>query len=179
MAHYTCNSTALFQAALQQRFFTIDQCEILVEALSQVTYGVIDSQRDGFTALNTFIGSGVKGKNLFTRSKRFPETDEDIYLSMYDHQVQRTLTALSTVLSFRLTNVAKDTNQGVTAGSSRGGGNASGQDYKDVANDQATQDNTKRFEELRRQFCGYLNDNLRLKNQHSVERDLSLHWHTT
>lgn len=177
MAHYTTSSTKLFQAALQSRFYTLEVAQDFSDAMSKVVYGVVDSQRDGFAALTKFLGQGVRGKNIFNRHTRFPDTDDDIFITTYDQQIQRTLIALESVLSFRLTNVAKDTDKGTEAsGSNRNGGQAT-QNYKDVANDQATQDNAKRFEELKRQFCSYLNDHLRIKNQHEVEKDLSLHWH--
>jgi len=142
----------------------------LVRLLGRTDYSVIGSRRDAHTAINDFRNNAVR--QPFDENSRFPSGFSEMYLTSHDTVVLNTIISLTSVLSYRSTNSAKDTDAGM------GGKASTGKGDKDavLAFDQGLQDNTKRFEELCKQLGGFLNYRDVLWTQKSFENRTSATW---
>lgn len=122
-------------------FFPLIAVRRLVRTLAGTDYSVVASRREGHEALAQFIEDGLEGWSLFDENTRFAmESLRDAYLTDSDAVTNGILIALASSLSWRSSNVAKDTKEGTGSGSREAN--------VVLAIDQGTQDNTKRFEEL-------------------------------
>jgi len=123
----------------------------LCMALMPTDFSVVDSRREAHKALNDFTRRFLSGENLFDDEKRFPRGFTHTYVTTADTRIQDLFVALSVVLSYRSTNVAKDTEVGSQTGK------ASTDKAVALALDQGNQDNVKRFEELVKSLCSLAN----------------------
>jgi len=140
-----------FAALANARFYKVRSVKAIVRTLSRVDFSVVDSRREGHRAFNDFVDKGVDGDSLFGKDVRFVDNDlSDIYISDADGVTQALLVSITTSLSFRQTNKAKDTSAGT--GSDKHEGNV------EIAFDQGVQDSTKRYEELVKRLSTLAND---------------------
>lgn len=139
---YTFNNFELAREMYNSEWYRVADWQVLARALARVDYSVVDSRRTGHDAVNEFRDDAVTVP--FERTTRFPNEMRDLFLTNHTAAVSKLMIELCSVLSYRTGNVAKDTNA-VTE--SKGPG---GRGDKDIAivNDQAVQDNAKRFETL-------------------------------
>jgi hypothetical protein len=165
---YKLLNEELFSVLLYVQWYDPQDARILSRQLLRTDYSVIDSRREAHARLNRFIDGGVPGFEIFDESVRFPLNR---YISDYDSTVARILNALSSVLSFRIDNKAKDVEAGRTTGRQTDANNGA----NEVKN-QAEQDNHKRFEELAGAFSGALSNRDVMWTRRVFERKAWVEW---
>lgn len=139
---YTIRNHHRFHIARTSEWYRVSDARLLTRALRRVDYSVVASRREGHTAILDFLDTGRVGQEFFSRTVRFPHENADIYITEFDSLTANTLTALTAVLSWRSTTVAKDSSVSVARSNSN-------QPPPDPTGpEQGVQDNTKRFEEL-------------------------------
>ena len=156
-----------FVTLLNAKFFEVRACRELAKILMRTDYSVVESRREAHVALNNFVESGAYGDELFGEDMRFrQERMSESYLTEGDDNVSGILTSLSSVLSWRATNTAKDTSAGT--GKDKLEANVA------LAFDQGAQDNTKRFEELVKNFQRYLTNSAYIVRRKSFEASVAV-----
>jgi hypothetical protein len=138
---YTFGDRTLARTIAQAGFYRINDVEEFLRLCIMTDFSVVASRRDLHSQFEQLWSRSLKGRELFTQTLRFPDEFDDVYLCSYDKHVQDTFISLGNVLSWRSTNIAKDTRAG-TQGLHR----------DDVVTSQESQDNQKRFEELTKNF---------------------------
>lgn len=117
-----------------------------------------------------FIGEMEYGDQIFAMDKQFPEGYVHMYLTDYDQLFADTLVNLVSVLSYRTSNTAKDTNAASAA--ARG----SRDQTLEIVNDQGVQDNTKRFEEMLKRLASFGNDDAYIWTRPVFEQRVAAVW---
>jgi hypothetical protein len=156
----------LFRQLENSEFISIRTARTLVRTLNRVDYSVVDSRREGHQALNDMLDNARYGEFYFAAATRFPDAFTDIYLTMQDTEVANLFMALGSSLSWRQDNRAKDS----TSTKPDKGENVA------ITLDQAVQDNTKRFEELKKHFATTLNNKDLQWNRVSFEERTNANW---
>jgi hypothetical protein len=151
---YTIPNARRFKMASASPWFKYEAALKLLNSLNRCDFSVIASRRETHQAINDFNDNGVPGYSLFGPTSRFPDDIGSIFLSRFDTNTRTCLIGLATVLSWRASNEAKD----VKAGKPTRGEipDENGNDRRSSM--QETQDNTKRFEELTKEFANLLNN---------------------
>lgn len=127
--------------------WTVKEAQRLIRRLQSVKFSYVDSRNSGHEAMARFLEAAKSGDDHFSTTDRFANDLTDVFVCTYYPDISRTVTGLASVLSWRGTNRAKDTEVG--------------DDRKEAKNnmewflvtDQAVQDNTKRFESLVNEFA--------------------------
>jgi len=165
---YTTKQESYFQRLENAEFARVRQTRTLIREMNEVDFSVVESRREGHQALNRFEQNMLFGTDFFGMEVRFPKTPQDLYITKDDTEIANILTSLSNVLSWRKTNVAKDTQSDKN---SKNNVNEEKPNY-----DQETQDNSKRFEELVKRLNGFVRNAAYLWNQSSFESRTFSEW---
>jgi len=146
---YTFRDEELVAELWNSEWYQLKEVQALLRALGATDYSVIEARREAHRAINSFRDDAAEAP--FEHGVRFPNTLKDYYLTNHNSQVATVIIALQSCLSYRLGNIAKDTE----VGSSSQANAPRGKDDKSMvlAFDQGTQDNIKRFEELQKQLA--------------------------
>jgi len=163
---YTFTNEDLYRKLYATRFINLEDLEDFILGALRTDYSVVDARRDLHTRLSNLVENAPKLRVMLQGDARFPNDPEDVYLSTGDEALTRTLMALANNLSFRATNVAKDID------TARNRAEAQVQ----VVNEQGSQDNVKRFEELLKTLKGVSNDSSLYWQRVSFERKLGAVW---
>jgi len=171
---YTSLNVATLQNATFADWWNMANVRELHRNLMTVDYSVVDSRRDGQANLQAFLERGFDGGQLFGSETRFPNTMADLYLTNYQDEISNLLGGLQSVLSWRSTTVAKD----IDAGRARDqrGSPTGGDQGQAAVSEQGSQDNTKRFEMLRRDFANISRKRDFTWERQSFEYRLNLSW---
>lgn len=159
-------NTALFASLYNSRFYSLSSLSDLLGDLLQTDFSVVSSRRDAHAALNTFVTSGRRGRNLFAPGVRFPDGFDNHYCSSSDLTFARWLSLMAAVVSHRLGNVAKDIE-------SNGNGTS---DRVLLSKEQADQDASKQFAELRILLANFLAGYTNSWSRERFERDIAGEW---
>jgi len=145
-------NTMTYDTIINRKLFNNLQASLWVDVrawrrihrvLQKCDYSVIDSRRNAHTELIKFYDETmVLGDTLFGITTRYPS---QLCVTDYEVSVAQLIDGLVTVLSHRLTNVAKDVDAARSSGKDK-------QVAEAILPEQNVQDNTKRFEELRKQM---------------------------
>ncbi len=167
-ARYDVRNDDYYYRLANARFFKVRDMKALSRQLMTVDYSVIASRREGHDYIKDFLKNGVDGETLFDGGNRFPGSVLDQYICDDDSFVNNLLISLTSVLSYRVTNSAKDTDAGT--------GNGKKESNVALAFDQGAQDNTKRFEELQKQLVNVPRDTKLVWNRKSFESAIHGKW---
>jgi len=160
-----------FDSLWNGRFYQIRVIGNLVRKLQGVNYGVVGSRREGHESVMAFVNQGIDGLEVFDVDRQFRrDSRADTFVSDTDMNFTGLLTGLTNTLSYRDTNVAKDTGVGVEKGKEKGS------ESVELAKDQGKQDNTKRFEELVKKLSHYAAGAEGVWNRARFEREIAV-WH--
>jgi hypothetical protein len=159
---YTPLNKRVYRQALLASWAKFDTLLDLVRELQQCDYSVIAARREAHAAVTAFLTSMRRGSTFFNTTTRFPDGDDDLYVTTFDPVTESRLNGMVNVLSHRSTNVAKD----VSAPR-----NSSRDNTAEATTEQGEQDNAKRFEELTLQLT-----RVEVYDRDTVERNLGLHW---
>lgn len=151
-------------------WFRVQDVKAVSRMLGRCNYSVISERNKAHDALCAMIDDGKTAP--FSNDVRFPDGWTDLFLSDHEVEVTTTFVGLQAVLSYRPSNVAKDT---AAVTDSKGPG---GKGDKDVvlAVDQGYQDNVRRFEALRLDLEKMLNNKDLLWTQGSFEMKAGCAW---
>lgn len=160
----------LFETYWHSKLYKLHAINELWTAMIRVDYSVIASRREGHVAINDFSVQGVPGGTVFDDNTRFRhESRADHYIPDSDLNFSNTISALASVLSWRSTSVAKDTQASTETGGST-------EDPKvSVGKEAGLQDNTKRFEELVKELKTFGKPGGTSINREIFEREVA-HW---
>lgn len=156
-----------FRVLYSSTFFSLRRLRVFQKALESCDYSVIASRRDAHVHLNDFLSAGVDGSDLFDFEKRFPGGLVDTFVCSAEGNISNWFSAMSSSLSHRPSNVAKDTEASGSNGAS---------DRVVVMKDAAEQDNFKRFEELKKLMNAYRGTPLLLWHRQRFEDQISGSW---
>jgi hypothetical protein len=148
----------------QHKVIKVEEFREQMNGLSKFNLGTVQGRNDAHKAIANIVNGGQRFGGLFGQSKRFPDGWEDIYIDISHPNVTKTLVELQTTLVNRATNEAKDTQAGQKAGGSTQSVQIS------VQQDQFSQDNFKRVEQLIVQLMSYADSNTMLWERESFER---------
>lgn len=153
-------------------WYKLRDVQILLRALGKTDYSVVETRRQAHRAINEFRDDAAEPP--FQQGLRFPNTFLDYYLCSHHSAVSTVIIGLQNCLSYRLGNVAKDTEVGSVGQSSA----PRGKDDKSVvlAFDQGLQDNIKRFEELQKELAALCNNKDLIMGRSSFETRYSATW---
>jgi len=127
--------------------------------LLKVDYSVIEQRREGQQALNNWADQATE---IWEDSDtRLPYVIGKSFNDLGCEQTMNLLGSLHSVLEHRPTNVAKDVDQGRKTGRQ-----ADDSDSTKVVSEQGSQDNIKRFEELRKTFLKWITGSGRYTTRH-------------
>jgi hypothetical protein len=145
---YTFVDAELVAELYNSEWYKISDIKELSRAMGRTDYSVVDARRNAHKVINELRDDAVNAP--FDNNTRFPDDLKEFYLTDHNSAVAMVIIGLQNCLSYRLGNVAKDTE----VGSSSQATAPRGKDDKSVvlAFDQGTQDNIKRFEELQKQL---------------------------
>lgn len=161
---YNILNEGLFDGLWNSKFYKVSAIHGLCDDLMSIDYSVIASRREGQVSIQKFMDSGVPGSSIFDEMERFRYNGRgDLFVPDIDLNFYNCIIGLSAVLSHRTTTKAKDTSAAVSVAG------AKTDKELDVANDAASQDNTKRFEELRKQLKQYTRVGNHTYNRSSFE----------
>jgi len=164
----------LFNNLYMAKFFLVGNLHTLTDNLLKIDYSVVDSRRQGHAWINEFIDSGILGRDLFNDNPandnpmrfRFNGRD-DQFVTDLDGNFYGVIIGLTSVLSYRTTAVAKDTGAAIASGGKQSS------EKMELAVDAAGQDNTKRFEELRKRLKTYTKFGSHTMNRAVFERNVA------
>lgn len=131
-----------------QKLYNLDDLEKLITQLRAIDYSVVESRRTGHECLDAFVKNGVYASRIVSVDKRFPDDDDSIFVSETDVSFSRAISGLSSALSFRVSNLPKDSELASQGSVSSPVGKTSRTDAQFMLSETNTQDNTKRYEEL-------------------------------
>jgi len=169
---YTFRDEELIAELWNSEWYRLKEVQILLRALGRADYSVIESRREAHRSISEFRDDSADCP--FEHGTQFPNTLRDYYLSSHNSAVATVIIGLQSCLSYRLGNVAKDTEVGSASQASV----AKGKDDKSVvlAFDQGTQDNIKRFEELLKQLALLCNNKDLILGRTSFESRYGAAW---
>jgi hypothetical protein len=165
---YSAGNWERAEGLMLPNFIPISQLPDLRRALLSVDYSVIESRREGQTALNNWLDHAVTvcddvdERIEWVIGKSWNNVGEEHTLSLVN--------SLHSVLEHRTSNVAKDVDQG-----RRTGRQTDETDSTRVVAEQGSQDNIKRFEVLRKDLLQWLIGRGR-HNARSLERIYGVEW---
>lgn len=157
------DSLALMYSA---KFFTLKECKDLLAVLNSCDFSVIASRREAHVALNVFVENARVGERLFDLDRRFPVGLTSHFLSDADGPISNWISATSSILSYRSSNVAKDSALAVERDSER----------LSLVKDQGEQDAFKQFTELKKVLTGLLNASIVRWNRATFESRVAGNW---
>jgi len=169
---YTFRDEELVAELWNSEWYRLKEVQVLLRALGRTDYSVVESRREAHRNINEFRDDAAECP--FEHGVQFPNTLKDYYLTGHNSNVATVIIGLQSCLSYRLGNVAKDTEVG-----SSGQANApKGKDDKSVvlAFDQGLQDNIKRFEELQKQLALLCNNKDLILGRTSFESRYGATW---
>lgn len=151
-------------------WYRVKDVKAISRMLGRCNYSVISERNKAHEALCAMIDDGKEAP--FSNDTRFPDGWTDLFLSDHEVEVTTTFVGLQAVLSYRPSNIAKDT---AVVTDSKGAG---GKGDKDVvlAVDQGYQDNVRRFETLRLTLEMMLNNKDLLWTQRTFEDKAACTW---
>jgi hypothetical protein len=150
---------SMFELMYHSRFYGLTGLQDLSETLDRCDFSVIASRREAHTAVADFQRSGLRGERLFSDTSQFPSGLDAVYLCTVDGNVKSWFANITTVLSHRPSNVAKDMDVG------------NGREVERVAlaRDQGEQDAFKQFNELKKLLGALINLDILRWNRRKFE----------
>jgi hypothetical protein len=167
---YTWKNRDAAAKAFNAEWSTVKSVRELTRGLVKTDYSVVESRRSAHRLLNDFLANMEPASDLFHDEQRFPSGFMRSYITNYDSNTEALFISLGSVLSYRTTNQAKDTDAGT--------GNNRKSDAQTVQVDQGVQDNTKRFEELLRELALLPNADERVWRRSVFEHRINATWTT-
>jgi hypothetical protein len=164
---YNRRNPEAFAAARASTWWNTANTHALRMRLLGIDYSVVDERRTAMADLRNFLQQGVSGAMIFGVGLRFPDGEEDVFYTTYEGRLDRLLSAMNSVLSFRPDNIAKD----VAVGTGRDKDN---NNYSEK--NQEGQDHKKRFEEIQNRLADLLNDRNAIWMRVQFETRVSAIW---
>lgn len=153
--------------AVNAQWVRVRRVRDLSRALATVDYSVVESRREGHRTLVDFLNNMEPSESIFDEETRFPGGFVNSYLTNFDSNVGALFVSLIAVLSYRTSNNAKDI---------EAGNNAKKEKETLAVTEQGVQDNTKRFEELKKELDFLPNNDAIVWRRNSFEAKLHADW---
>jgi hypothetical protein len=167
---YELQDRSTFTKYYYAKWIRLSDALDFVDELVKTDFSVVAVRRHTHIMMSDMTKNAMKGETFFSRNQIFPNDMKHTYLCTADTELSKLLLDLSASLSYRTSNIAKDTQS-----TSKGGKNVE----TEIMQDQGSQDASKSFYELAKRFDMYVKDPKNYIHSSNFENRALCHWFQT